>query len=249
MRVLMRREIEFGRILGAHHDVILPRSARVVGVRGVSHPIRPILLLRREYDHPHRLRRARLPLPLPLEKRPQLLEPRQHRLRPLRARLRVHLEMFAPRQSPFRSLRGHRPKSNCPQSQRRKRTHPGKQDSAHASSLPSCIRITMRIYAMLFEWDAQKERSNIAKHGFSFDAARRVFDDEFCLIYLDRLDEAGESRWHAIGAVSLSGGGSAVLLVVHVYRENLYGEEITRIVSARAAEKGEIRRYREQAPR
>jgi uncharacterized DUF497 family protein len=38
-----------------------------------------------------------------------------------------------------------------------------------------------------------------------------------------------------------------VLLVVHAYREDNDGEEIIRIVSARAAEKHEIRRYQEQA--
>jgi uncharacterized DUF497 family protein len=37
-----------------------------------------------------------------------------------------------------------------------------------------------------------------------------------------------------------------VLLVVHAYREHLHGEETIRIVSARAAEKHEIRRYQEQ---
>jgi uncharacterized DUF497 family protein len=38
-----------------------------------------------------------------------------------------------------------------------------------------------------------------------------------------------------------------VLLVVHVYREDYLGKEIIRIISARAAEKHEIRRYQEQA--
>jgi uncharacterized DUF497 family protein len=37
-----------------------------------------------------------------------------------------------------------------------------------------------------------------------------------------------------------------VLLIVHAYREDHYGEEIIRIVSARAAEEHDIRRYQEQ---
>jgi uncharacterized DUF497 family protein len=41
-------------------------------------------------------------------------------------------------------------------------------------------------------------------------------------------------------------GTVAVLLVVHVYREEHNGEEIIRIISARAAEKRELRRYQEQ---
>jgi len=28
---------------------------------------------------------------------------------------------------------------------------------------------------MLFEWDDQKNRSNIAKHGISFETAKRIF--------------------------------------------------------------------------
>jgi uncharacterized DUF497 family protein len=40
---------------------------------------------------------------------------------------------------------------------------------------------------------------------------------------------------------------AAVLLVVHAYREDCHGEEIIRIISARRAEKHEIRRYLEQA--
>ena len=49
------------------------------------------------------------------------------------------------------------------------------------------------------------------------------------------------------GVAQIEPGADAVLLVVHVYREGNYGEEIIRIISARAAEKHEIRRYQEQA--
>jgi uncharacterized DUF497 family protein len=77
--------------------------------------------------------------------------------------------------------------------------------------------------------------------------AALVFEDELCLIVADRVDPAtGEQRWHAIGAVSKEPGIVAVLLVVHVYREKLNGEEIIRIISARAAEKHELRRYQKQ---
>jgi uncharacterized DUF497 family protein len=40
---------------------------------------------------------------------------------------------------------------------------------------------------------------------------------------------------------------AAVLLVIHVYWENRYGEEIIRIISARRAEKRDIRTYQKQA--
>jgi uncharacterized DUF497 family protein len=75
-----------------------------------------------------------------------------------------------------------------------------------------------------------------------------VFEDEFCLVGPDRIDPVtGEQRWHAIGAVRNEPGSVSVLFVVHVYREEHNGEEIIRIVSARAAEKHELRRYQEQA--
>src|ERR1019366_2549687 len=67
------------------------------------------------------------------------------------------------------------------------------------------------------------------------------------LVVRDRIDETGEQRWHAIGAVQIEPEAAVVLLVVHAYREDSYGEEITRIISARTAEKHEIRRYQEQA--
>lgn len=99
---------------------------------------------------------------------------------------------------------------------------------------------------MQYEWDAGKDRINQEKHGISFDVAALVFEDERCLVLLDRIDEAGEQRWHAIGAASIEPEAAVILLVVHVYREEIDGEEITRIISARRAEKNEIRRYQEQ---
>ena len=98
---------------------------------------------------------------------------------------------------------------------------------------------------MLYEWDERKSRSNLKKHGISFADAALVFDDPRCLIYPDRTDETGEQRWHAIGAISIESVYSAVLLVVHVYRENINGEEIVRIISARAPQNHELRRYQE----
>lgn len=74
-----------------------------------------------------------------------------------------------------------------------------------------------------------------------------VFDDERRLISLDRVDETGEQRWHAIGAVSVEPGIEDFLLVVHTYREGSDGKEIVRIISARWAGNNDFRRYQEQA--
>ena len=108
-------------------------------------------------------------------------------------------------------------------------------------------RSTLCVYDVRYEWDEAKNIRNRRKHeGISFEVATLVFKDEHCLIIPDRVDRAtGERRWHAIGVVEV--GGVAILLVVHAYREDEYGEEIIRIISARAAEKREVRRYQKQA--
>lgn len=99
---------------------------------------------------------------------------------------------------------------------------------------------------MRYEWDNEKNQLNQKKHGISFDMAALVFEDERCLVRLERVDERGEQRWHAIGAVRLSPDATIVLFVVHVYREEIDGEEVTRIISARQADKNDNRRYQEQ---
>ena len=113
---------------------------------------------------------------------------------------------------------------------------------------PKEYRSTLCIYAMRYEWDERKNRLNQRKHGgISFALAALVFEDAYRLIGLDRVDEAGEQRWHAIGTVSVEPGVADVLLVVHVYREDGDGEEVIRIISARRANQNEYRRYQEQA--
>ena len=72
---------------------------------------------------------------------------------------------------------------------------------------------------MQYEWDEDKNRLNQRKHGISFEVAALAFEDERCLVRLDRMDEAGEQRWHAIGAARIEPDAAVVLLVVHVYRE------------------------------
>ncbi len=100
---------------------------------------------------------------------------------------------------------------------------------------------------MRYEWDERKNRENQRKHGgISFELAALVFEDERRLIRLDRVDETGEQRWQALGAVSVEPGTAMVVLVAHVYREDRNGEEIIRIISARRAGKNDARRYQEQ---
>lgn len=96
---------------------------------------------------------------------------------------------------------------------------------------------------MRFEWDSRKNRINQTKHnGLDFETAALVFNDPDVAFMKDRIVD-GEQRWHAIGAVS-----EAVLLVVHGYREDdVNGEEVIRIISAREANQRERRIYIQQA--
>ena len=82
-----------------------------------------------------------------------------------------------------------------------------------------------------FEWDANKARTNLLKHGVSFTAARLVFDDVFALERLDASDV--EVRY------VITGMANGILLTV-VYTER--GER-TRIISARKATRHEQREY------
>jgi len=98
-----------------------------------------------------------------------------------------------------------------------------------------------------YERDEAENRRNQRKHGgISFELAKLVFEDERCLLGPDGIDETGEQRWRAIGMARIDPVAPIMLLVIHAYREERHGEEIIRIISARQAEKREIRRYQEQ---
>ncbi|TWF54317.1 BrnT family toxin [Neorhizobium alkalisoli] len=92
-----------------------------------------------------------------------------------------------------------------------------------------------------FEWNAEKARTNKAKHGVSFELARHIWDDPFHLIVPDTVYD-GEERWLAVGAI----GPVTILVAAHVYRGN-DDNEIIRIISARRATPHERKRYERQA--
>lgn len=93
------------------------------------------------------------------------------------------------------------------------------------------------MYTMIFAWDENKNRINRRKHGVSFEAAARVFEDPRAVSYVERVVE-GQERWQTIGLV----GGITVLLVVHTVEEE-NGEEKIRIISARKADPSERALY------
>lgn len=92
-----------------------------------------------------------------------------------------------------------------------------------------------------FEWDSAKSQSNLRKHGVSFDDAILAFADPFALMVQDRI-EGAEARWQTLGSV----GGFLVLLVAHTIGRDEDGSERVRIISARAADRKERKRYEEQ---
>jgi uncharacterized DUF497 family protein len=72
----------------------------------------------------------------------------------------------------------------------------------------------------------------------SFETASLVFDDPYHLSIQDRHENT-EERWQTLGLV----GGVVVLVVAHTYREDGWGDEVIRIISARKATAHERRRY------
>ena len=88
-----------------------------------------------------------------------------------------------------------------------------------------------------FEWDPEKDRRNLAKHGVAFEDAALVWGDPHMLVAFDRVD-GGEERWHALGMA----GGVVLLLVVHAYPDS-EDEDLIRIIGARRATRTERRRY------
>jgi uncharacterized DUF497 family protein len=87
-----------------------------------------------------------------------------------------------------------------------------------------------------FEWNREKARSNLRKHGVSFDEARSVFYDEFA-IQFDGMDGSPqEERFLMLGLSN----NLHILMVCHCERHS--GESI-RIISARKATKKESKFY------
>ena len=92
---------------------------------------------------------------------------------------------------------------------------------------------------MQFEWDKNKNQLNKRKHGLSFETASFVFQDSFLLsVPDDRYSYPNEERWQSLGLIQ-----GILVYVAHTVEEDNHGEEIIRIISARAATQGEARRY------
>ncbi len=94
---------------------------------------------------------------------------------------------------------------------------------------------------MKFEWDEEKNRRNIQKHGVSLEIAAAIFNDpqlyEWHDIAHSGYNKYGiwEDRYIALGWVE------RVLFVVYSVRGG--NEEVIRMISARKARKSEMELY------
>ncbi len=88
---------------------------------------------------------------------------------------------------------------------------------------------------MQFEWDDEKEKININKHGIDFETAAKVFNDENRLELFDEIHSEFEDRYITIGIID-----SIAYVVMVVYTER---EDAIRIISARKATQQERRIY------
>ncbi|MCI0494664.1 BrnT family toxin [candidate division KSB1 bacterium] len=91
-----------------------------------------------------------------------------------------------------------------------------------------------RLQGIEFEWDDNKARANLGKHGVTFEEAAEVFFDPF---YQEGDASIDNEQRDFIMGYSLS---QRLLLVVHTQRN-----ERTRIISARPATRFERKLYEE----
>ena len=86
---------------------------------------------------------------------------------------------------------------------------------------------------MLFEWDEEKNRTNIRARNIDFSDVPSVFNGPM-LVELDEREDYGEDRWIGIGIFR-----SMVAVVVFTEPR----QDTIRIISARKANKYERKRY------
>jgi uncharacterized DUF497 family protein len=91
--------------------------------------------------------------------------------------------------------------------------------------------------ALTFEWDSRKARSNVSKHGISFEEASTIFGDSLSLTIPDPDHSIRERRYITIGTAF----NGKLLVVVHTDRGNNI-----RIISARPASRRERRFYEQE---
>ena len=87
-----------------------------------------------------------------------------------------------------------------------------------------------------FDWDENKNRINLAKHGITFEEASTVFFDDRAILFDDPEHSIDEDRFLLLGMSETA----KVCIVCHCYRES---DTVIRIISARQATRKEEERY------
>ena len=87
-----------------------------------------------------------------------------------------------------------------------------------------------------FDWDENKNRINLEKHGITFEEASTVFFDDRAILFDDPEHSINEDRFLLLGISETS----KVCIVCHCYRES---DTVIRIISARQATRKEEERY------
>ena len=89
---------------------------------------------------------------------------------------------------------------------------------------------------VLFDWDENKNRINLEKHGITFEEASTVFFDDRAILFDDPEHSMDEDRFLLLGMSETA----KVCIVCHCYRES---DTVIRIISARQATRKEEQRY------
>ena len=87
------------------------------------------------------------------------------------------------------------------------------------------------------EWDTNKARANLRKHGITFDEAETAFSDDNALLLFDPDHSTVDEERLVLIGISIA---LRVLVVIHCERDS--GDTI-RLISARRATKSERAQY------
>jgi uncharacterized DUF497 family protein len=94
----------------------------------------------------------------------------------------------------------------------------------------------IKYYDMFFDWDQNKAKSNVRKHGITFLEAMTAFRDINALVLDDGQHSVDEERFILLGMSKETN----LLLVCHCYRGD---DDVVRLISARKANSHEAKEY------
>lgn len=89
----------------------------------------------------------------------------------------------------------------------------------------------------LFEWDEEKAKANLRKHGVSFEEAQTVFTDPFAMTIPDPDHSSSEDRFILVG----ESDKKRTLVVAHTERKRKI-----RLIGARKATRAERKKHEEE---